>query len=67
MPERGKYAYRFINVWVARSAIDPTLQVWQSPLVVCLPSDGGRREWAFERQTLAMSDEEAEKEFAVKA
>ena len=66
MPERGKYAYRFINVWVARSAIDPTLQVWQSPLVVCLPRDGGRREWAFERQTLEMSDEEAEKEFAVR-
>ena len=64
MPERGKYAYRFINVWVARSAIDPTLQVWQSPLVVCLPRDGGRREWPFERQTLAMDAEEAEKEFA---
>jgi len=66
MPERGKYAYRFINVWVARSAIDPTLQVWQSPLVVCLPRDGGRREWAFERRTLEMSDEEAKKEFAVR-
>ena len=66
MPKRGKYSYRFINVWVARSAIDPTGQVWQSPLVVCLPRDGGCREWAFERQTLAMSDEEAEKEFAVR-
>ncbi len=66
MPERGKYAYRFINVWVARSAIDPTGQVWQSPLVVCLPRDGGAREWAFERRALAMDDEEAEKEFAVR-
>ena len=66
MPKRGKYSYRFINVWVARSAIDPTGQVWQSPLVVCLPRDGGAREWAFERRALAMDDEEAEKEFAVR-
>ena len=66
MPDRGKYAYRFINVWVARSAIDPTGQVWQSPLVVCLPREGGRREWAFEKRTLAMDDAEAEKEFAVR-
>ena len=50
MPERERYDYRFVNVWVARSAIDPTGQVWQSPLVVCLPRDGGKREWAFERQ-----------------
>ena len=66
MPDRGKYAYRFINVWVARSAIDPTGQVWGSPLVVCLPREGGRREWAFEKRTLAMDDDEAEKEFAVR-
>jgi hypothetical protein len=66
MPDRGKYAYRFINVWVARSAIDPTGQVWGSPLVVCLPREGGRREWAFEKRTLAMDDAEAEKEFAVR-
>ena len=65
MPERDRYAYRFVNVWIARSAIDPTGQVWQSPLVVCLPRDGGKREWAFERRKLAMDDAEAEKEFVV--
>jgi len=27
MPDRVRYAYRFVNVWVARSAIDPTGQV----------------------------------------
>ena len=43
MPERGKYAYRFINVCGALGD-RPTLQVWQSLLVVCLPRDGGCRE-----------------------
>jgi len=59
MPDRDRYAYRFVNVWVARSAIDPTGQVWQSPLVVCLPRDGGAREWAFERLKLSMDEGEA--------
>ena len=58
MPERERYAYRFVNVWVARSAIDPTGQVWQSPLVVCLPREGGNREWAFQKRKLAMDDDE---------
>lgn len=66
MPDRETYAYRFVNVWIARSALDPTGQVWQSPLVVCLPREGGAREWAFEKRTLAMDEGEAEKEYNVK-
>jgi hypothetical protein len=66
MPDRERFVYRFVNVWVARSAIDPTGQVWQSPLVVCLPRDGGAREWPFERRKLAMDAEEAEKEYNVR-
>ena len=65
MKNRGRYAYRFVNVWLARSAIDPTGQVWQSPLVVCLPRDGGNREWAFQKRKLAMEENEAQKEYNV--
>lgn len=65
MPDRDRYQYRFVNVWVARSAIDPTGQVWQSPLVVCLPREGGKREWPFERRKLSMDVTEAEREFNV--
>lgn len=39
--------------------------MWQSPLVVCLPREGGAREWAFERRKLAMNDAEAAKELRV--
>ena len=66
MPDRDRYQYRFVNIWVARSAIDPTGQVWQSPLVVCLPRDGGEREWKFEKRKISMDDTEAEKEYNVR-
>ena len=66
MPDRDRYQYRFVNIWIARSAIDPTGQVWQSPLVVCLPKDGGEREWKFEKRKISMDDSEAEKEYNVK-
>ena len=66
MPDRDRYQYRFVNIWIARSAIDPTGQVWQSPLVVCLPRDGGEREWKFEKRKISMDDTEAEKEYNVR-
>ena len=66
MPERETYAYRFVNVWIARSAIDPSGQVWQSPLLVCLPRDGGEREWGFVKRKLEMREDAAEKEYNVR-
>jgi len=62
MPDRDRYSYRFINLWLARSAIDPTEQVWSSPLVVLLPREKGTREWAWQTRTLGMDAEAAEDE-----
>ena len=62
MPNRERYCYRFINVWLATSALDPTGNAWQSPLVVMLPRDGGRREWMFDKRKLSMTREGAKDE-----
>ena len=62
MPERNRYQYRFINVWLATSALDPTGNAWQSPLVVMLPREGGRKEWMFEKRKLSMTSEGAKDE-----
>ena len=58
-PEPEKYSYRFYNIWLARSALDPTCQVWEDPLLLLLPREGGRREWPYEAVTEA--DREAAK------
>ena len=62
MPNRERYQYRFINVWIATSALDPTGNAWQSPLVVMLPREGGRKEWMFEKRKLSMTSEGAKDE-----
>ena len=62
MPNRERYQYRFINVHLTTSALDPTGNAWQSPLVVMLPREGGQREWAFEKRKLSMTAEGAKDE-----
>jgi hypothetical protein len=62
MPDRSRYQYRFINVHLTTSALDPTGNAWQSPLVVMLPRDGGAREWAFVKRKLEMTSEGAKDE-----
>ena len=42
------YSYRFYNVWLSRTPIDPSGQTWESPLVLLLPRDGGAREWRYD-------------------
>ena len=68
MPDSERYSYRFYNIWVALSPLDPTEQVWNNPLVVLLPRSGGRQEWEFEKRTLDMVnvDEQREAEEAAK-
>ena len=44
MPDRDRYRYRFINVHLTTSALDPTGNAWRSPLVVMLPRDREMRE-----------------------
>ena len=48
MPEKDVYAYRYYNIWLARSPIDPTGQVWENPLVMLLPRNGGAKEWRYD-------------------
>eukprot|EP00958_Prasinococcus_capsulatus_P030462 scaffold8126_cov457-Prasinococcus_capsulatus_cf.AAC.1 len=60
MPNVDVYSYRFYNVWIALSPLDPTGQVWNNPLVVLLPRNGGSREWAFQERTLDMVNVEEE-------
>ena len=62
MQDRERYQYRFINVHLITSALDPTYNAWQSPLVVMLPRESGKREWPFEKQTLTMTEEGAKDE-----
>ena len=62
MPNRERYQYRFINVHLTTSALDPTGNPWQSPLVVMLPRESGAREWAFEKRKLEMTKEGAKDE-----
>ena len=62
MQDRERYQYRFINVHLITSALDPTYNAWQSPLVVMLPRESGKREWPFEKQTLTMTEESAKDE-----
>ena len=54
------YAYRYYNVWLARTPLDPSGQVWENPLCVLLPRDGGAREWDYEVRT--PEDNEGQKE-----
>ena len=42
------YSYRYYNVWLARTPIDPSGQTWDSPLCLLLPRDGGAREWRYD-------------------
>ena len=62
MQDIERYQYRFINVHLITSALDPTYNAWQSPLVVMLPRESGKREWPFEKQTLTMTEEGAKDE-----
>ena len=62
MQDIERYQYRFINVHLITSALDPTYNAWQSPLVVMLPRESGKREWPFEKQTLTMTEEDAKDE-----
>ena len=62
MPDRDRYQYRFINVHLTTSALDPTGNAWQSPLVVMLPRDRGEREWRFTKRKLEMTAEGAKDE-----
>jgi hypothetical protein len=62
MPDRDRYQYRFINVHLTTSALDPTGNAWQSPLVVMLPRDGGEREWRFTKRKLEMTADGAKDE-----
>ncbi|OUS48718.1 hypothetical protein BE221DRAFT_67883 [Ostreococcus tauri] len=62
MPDRGRYQYRFINVHLTTSALDPTGNPWQSPLVVMLPKDSGQTEWKFVKRKLEMTPDAAKDE-----
>lgn len=42
------YSYRYYNVWMARTPLDPSGQVWENPLCLLLPRDGGAKEWDYE-------------------
>jgi hypothetical protein len=42
------YSYRYYNVWLSRTPIDPSGQTWESPLCLLLPRDGGKREWRYD-------------------
>jgi hypothetical protein len=35
------YSYRYYNLWLARTPIDPTGETWESPLCLLLPKHGG--------------------------
>jgi hypothetical protein len=61
--EDGAYSYRYYNVWLARSAIDPSGQVWENPLCMLLPRDGGAREWDYEVRRPEDNDDAVEETF----
>mmetsp|Transcript_36422 Transcript_36422/g.90823 ORF Transcript_36422/g.90823 Transcript_36422/m.90823 type:complete len:462 (-) Transcript_36422:57-1442(-) len=46
--EDGAYSYRYYNIWLARTPLDASGQVWENPLCLLLPRDGGAQEWDFE-------------------
>tara|TARA_B110000977_G_scaffold166839_2_gene214974 strand:+ start:1835 stop:3169 length:1335 start_codon:yes stop_codon:yes gene_type:complete len=51
MPESNGddgYSYRYYNVWLSRTPIDPSGQCWESPLCLLLPKDGGQQEWKYD-------------------
>ena len=45
------YSYRYYNVWLARTPLDPSGQVWENPLCLLLPKEKGAREWTYEIRT----------------
>ena len=47
-PDADEYSYRFYNVWLSRSPLDPTCQVWEDPLLLLLPREAGAREWSYD-------------------
>jgi hypothetical protein len=51
MENSEEYSYRYYNVWVSRTPKDPTGQVWDNPLLVLLPKNGGTKEWKYEIRT----------------
>ena len=46
--DEGAYSYRYYNVWLARTPLDASGQVWENPLCLLLPKDGGAQEWEYE-------------------
>lgn len=42
------YSYRYYNLWLARTPIDPTGETWESPLCLLLPKHGGAQEWRYD-------------------
>ena len=46
--EEDGYSYRYYNVWLARTPIDPSGQVWENPLCLLLPKNRGAQEWDYE-------------------
>ena len=51
MENSEEYSYRYYNVWISRTPKDPTGQVWDNPLLVLLPKDGGSKEWKYDIRT----------------
>jgi len=51
MENSEEYSYRYYNVWISRTPKDPTGQVWDNPLLVLLPKDGGAKEWKYDIRT----------------
>ena len=58
--EDGAYSYRYYNLWLARNPLDPSGQVWENPLCVLLPREGGAREWDYEVRRPEDNEEEVE-------
>ena len=48
MENSEEYSYRYYNVWISRTPKDPTGQVWDNPLLILLPKDGGAKEWKYD-------------------
>ena len=46
--EDGAYSYRYYNVWLARTPLDASGQVYENPLCLLLPRDEGAKEWDYE-------------------
>ena len=54
------YSYRYYNVWLSRTPIDPSGQCWESPLCLLLPRQGGAREWRYDVRKPEDNDEAKE-------